>query len=228
MRLTIHPINAGEFRTGTLKGYLYRGVDCREGWLISYSSAGHDNSTHLVWLGGSFEAPSFYSAPPFEIDGRVELEIEVEPVDVTAEERSAMLGICWHWEVWEPTAIKGTCAIDSLERMIDLPPEIILDWFRVTGRNPAVLEDIITTLEEHDYRVDLAGPEGFGRFHDYRRLVLMYRKDDPAQGHAVLIYENDTGIFDASGFFKKVGDIVWSDSIGYNRGQVLKIGKKTD
>ncbi len=38
-----------------------------------------------------------------------------------------MLGICWHWEIWEPTAMKGTCAIDSLERMIELPQEVILD-----------------------------------------------------------------------------------------------------
>jgi hypothetical protein len=40
----------------------------------------------------------------------------------------------------------GTCAIDSLERMLQLPREEILDWFRDTGRNPSLLDDIVITL----------------------------------------------------------------------------------
>jgi hypothetical protein len=225
MQQTIHPLDGEHFHSGAFKGYVFRGIDCREGWLISFSPVGDDH-TNLLWLGGRFESPSFCSVSPIEINGRAEIEIEIESIEVATEERNALLGICWQWEIWEPIAIKGTCAIDSLERMIELPREIILDWFRVAGRNPSILEDIVKTLEENEYGVDVAGPEGFGRFYDYRRIVSMFRKDNPQQGHVVLVYEHDTGIFDASGVFKKVGDIIWSDALGYNRGKVLKIEKK--
>jgi len=110
--------------------------------------------------------------------------------------------------------------------MLDLSSDVLLKWFRTAGRNPCIQEDIVKTLEENGYTVDIAGPEGFGIFRDSRRLVSMFRKDDPTKGHVVLMYENDQGIFDSSGIFKQVGDIVWSDRFGYNRGPVLRIGKR--
>jgi hypothetical protein len=110
--------------------------------------------------------------------------------------------------------------------MLDLSRDVLLDWFRSGGRNPSVQEDIVSTLEDNGYTVEIAGPAGFGKFHDYRRLVSMFQKSDPQSGHVVLIYENDKDIFDAAGVFKKVGDVVWSDTLGYNRGPVLKIEKR--
>jgi hypothetical protein len=81
-----------------------------------------------------------------------------------------------------------------------------------------VPEDIVLTLEENGYSVDMAGPEGFGKFHEHRRLVAMYRKDNPQNGHVILIYEFDKGVFDAAGAFKQVGDILWSGPPGIQPG----------
>jgi hypothetical protein len=74
--------------------------------------------------------------------------------------------------------------------------------------------------------VDVAGPEGFGQFYNYRRLVFMVRKDDPTNAHVVLVYENDRDIYDSSGVFKKVSDILWTDTLGYSRGPILLIEKR--
>jgi hypothetical protein len=70
------------------------------------------------------------------------------------------------------------------------------------------------------------GPEGFGKFHEHHRLVAMYRKDDLTNGHVILIYAFDKGVFDAEGVFKEVSHILWSDRFGYNRGFVWRIQKR--
>jgi hypothetical protein len=170
--------------------------------------------------------PASTLPPPIRLDGKRAVEIDPEPIEVTPEEKAAILGMFWDWEIWEPITTAGTCAIDSLVRMLEVPVEVLLDWFRAVGRNPSIPEHIVITLEENGYTVEVAGPEGFGKFHDYRRLVTMFRKSDPKDEHVVLIYENDSAMFDASGFFKTVGDIVWSDALGYGRGQVLRVEKK--
>jgi hypothetical protein len=56
--------------------------------------------------------------------------------------------------------------------------------------------------------------------------VTMIRKADPAKGHVVLIFENDEKVFDSDGVFKQVGDILFSDTLGYNRGSVLIVDEK--
>ena len=140
-------------------------------------------------------------------------EVDTELLEVTAEVKEAVLAMVWEWEVWEPITVAGTCAIDSLVRMLDLPQEALLQWFRIAGRNPSVPEEIVLTLEENGYSVDIAGPEGFGKFHEHHRLVAMFRKDNPQNGHVVLIYAFDRGVFDAAGVFKEVGDILWSDRL---------------
>jgi hypothetical protein len=51
-------------------------------------------------------------------------------------------------------------------------------------------------------------------------------KNDQTRGHAVLVYENDERIFDATGVFKKIGDILFTGTLGYDRGSVLIIETK--
>jgi hypothetical protein len=41
----------------------------------------------------------------------------------------------------------------------------------------------------------------------------------------LLLHEEDRDIFDASGIFKKVSDIILSGMIGYDRGPVWRIEK---
>jgi hypothetical protein len=225
MKRTIHPVAEKQSCNGSFKGYALAGWEYEEGWLISSSSIGHDSAT-TIWVDGTSDLPCFYSIHRIQLDGQRAIEIDPEPIEVSQEEKDAILSAIWEWEIWEPVTRAGTCVIDSLVRMLDLSRDVVLDWFRTTLRNPSIQENIVKTLEENGYTVDIAGPEGFGKFHEYRRLVTMFRKDDPNDGHVVLIYENDSAIFDASGVFKRVADILWSDSLGYNRGPVLKVEKK--
>jgi hypothetical protein len=225
VKQTIHPITDQHHRKGTSNGIEFYGWDYEEGWLISSPSISR-GSGELLWVYGTSSAPCFHSVSSMEPVDQSAVEIEVEPMEVTLAEKTAILGMFWQWEIWEPITIAGTCAIDCLERMLDLSRDVLLDWFRTAGRNPSVLEHIVETLKENGYAVDITGPEGFGRFRGFRRLVSMLRKDDPTKGHVVLIYEHDQAIFDSSGVFKRVGDIVWSDRLGYNRGAVLRIENK--
>jgi hypothetical protein len=176
-----------------------------------------------LWVDGTFQSLRFHAAPQIAVGGPDAVQFEADAVEIPSSQKEAILGIIWEWEVWEPVTEAGTCAIESLERMLELPRETLLDWFRQSGLNPSVPDDILQVLTDNGYLVETAGPEGFGRFRDFRRLVTMFRKDDPASGHVVLIYEYDQDIFDASGRFKKVGDIIVSSQIGYNRGPVWKV-----
>ena len=160
-----------------------------------------------------------------DLADRAAVDALLEGVDAGVNGEAA-LAMIWEWEVWEPITVAGTCAIDSLVRMLDFPQETLLHWFRTAGRNPSVPEEIVLTLEENGYCVDIAGPEGFGKFHEHHRLVAMYRKDDPTNGHVILIYAFDKGVFDAAGVFKEVSHILWSDRFGYNRGFVWRIQKR--
>ena len=225
MKRTIHPITDQHYRTGNFNGIEFSGWDYEEGWIISSPSICRGPG-ELLWVDGTAAAPCFHSVSPMKPGDQSAIEIEVEPMEVTLAEKTAILGIFWQWEVLAPLTIEGTCAIDSLERMLDLSRDVLLNWFRTACRNPSVQEHIVKTLEENGYTVDIAGPEGFGRFRDSRRLVEMFQKGDPTKGHVVLIYEHDQAIFDSSGVFKQVGDIVWSDRLGYDRGPVLRIEKK--
>lgn len=225
MKRTIHPITDQHHRTGTFNGIEFHGWDYREGWIISSPSIGQGLG-ELLWVDGTVDVPCFHSVSPMKPSDQSVVEIEVELLELTLGEKTAILDIFWQWEVWEPIATAGTCAIDSLERMLDLSHDVLLNWFRTARRDPSVLEDIVKTLEENGYTVDRVGPEGFGRFRDSRRLVSMFRKDDQTKGHVVLVYEHDQAIFDSSHVFKQVGDIVWSDRLGYNRGPVLRIEKE--
>jgi hypothetical protein len=224
MKQTIRAVAEQKERTGTFNGYAVVGWEYEEGWLVSIASA--DESARVLWVDGTLAALLFSSVAPGSLDGPGLVEVEAEPINVTAEVRQAVLAMIWKWEVWEPITVAGTCAIDSLVRMLDLPQDTLLAWFRTAGRNPSFPKDIVLTLEENGYTVDEAGPEGFGRFHEHRRLVAMYRKDDPTSGHVILIYEFDKGVFDAAGVFKEVSHILWSGRLGYDRGPVWRIQKR--
>jgi hypothetical protein len=224
MKLTIHPSAEKHNRSGPFKGYNVTGWDCKEGWLIGLSLTGSDSAKN-VWVDGSFESPRFGSVPGVQLDGEQIIEIDPEPVELSAEEQDAILSTIWDWEVWEPVTIAGTCMIESLERMLDLSREVVLDWFRTARRDPSVKEQVVKTLEAKGYRVEERGPEGFGEFHAHRRLVFMFQKKDQTKGHVVLVYEENKDIFDSSKRFKQVGDILWADTLGYKLGSVLIVEK---
>ena len=224
VKRTIVPIGENRHRTGTFNENEFHGWDYQDGWIISSPFIGKTPGEH-IWVEGTVDALRFYSVRSPLVGDQFPSEIEIEPIALCAAEVTSVFGMLWQWEIWEPITIAGTCAIDSLERMLDLPREVLLDWFRAAGKDPSIKEHIITTIEEHGYTATIAGPEGFGRFRDFRRLVSMFQKTDPAKGHVVLIYEDDRAIFDSSGVFKKVSDIVMSGIWGYDRGFVLRIVK---
>lgn len=225
MKQAIRAVAEQKERTGTCNGFAFVGYEYEEGWFISIAPAG-DDSPRLLWVDGTFAALRFSVFAPNASTGLGFTEVDAEPIDVTAEVKEAVLAMIWEWEVWEPITVAGTCAIESLVRMVDLPQDTLLAWFRIAGRNPSVPEEIILTLEENGHTVDIAGPEGLGKFHEHHRLVAMYRKDDPKNGHVILIYAFDKGVFDAAGVFKEVSHILWSDRYGYNRGFVWRIQKR--
>ncbi len=225
MKLTIRAVAGQKERTGAFDGLTFAGYEYEEGWLLTLTSDG-DEPARLLWVDGTFAMPHFSSVAPASSGGLGCTQVEAEPIDVTADTKEAVLAMIWEWEVWEPITVAGTCAIDSLVRMLDLPQATLLAWFRIAGRNPSFPEDIVLTLEENGYGVDEAGPEGFGKFHEHHRLLAIYRKDEPTNGHVILIYAFDKGVFDAAGVFKEVGDILWSDRFGYKRGPVWRIQKR--
>jgi hypothetical protein len=219
MPLTIHPVAEKHSRNGFFKGYAISGWDYKEGWFISLSSIG--NGARNIWVSGSFESPSFaaISNTPSDVEGVV--EIDPEPIELSGEEKYALLSMVWEWEIWERTVAEGTCMIESVERMLEVPRDEALDWFRRTRRDPSGVEHVVETLQENGHEMESLGPEGFGQFRSQKRLVLMLRKDNPRKGHAVVVYENDTGIFDADNRFKQVGDLLFADGLGYRIGAVL-------
>lgn len=225
MKQSIRAVAEQKERTGIIDGFGFVGWEYEKGWLVSLSSVGEESS-RLLWVDGTFAAPRFSEVAPSSLNGLGLTEVNAQPIDVTPEVKEAALAMIWEWEVWEPITVAGTCAIDSLVRMLDLPQDTLLAWFRTAGRNPSVPEEIALTLEENGYTVDIAGREGFGKFHEHHRLVAMYRKDDPTNGHVILIYAFDKGVFDAAGVFKEVSHILWSDQFGYNRGFVWRIQKR--
>ena len=222
MKKTFRPVEGQRERTGKFQEQLFRGWEYQEGWCLGIQRT-DSNIEEILLVDGTFQSPGFYRAQQLAVGGSDPEELEVDVVDIPASQSEAIFGMIWEWEVWEPVTEAGTCAIESLEHMLELPRETLLDWFRRSGHNPSVPDDILQVLTDNGYIVETAGPEGFGRFRDFRRLVTMFRKDNPASGHVVLIYEDDRDIFDASGRFKKVSDIIVSSQIGYNRGPVWKV-----
>jgi hypothetical protein len=161
MKQIIRAVPEQKERTGTFDGFTFVGWEYEEGWLVSIASVG-DESAQNLWADGTFVAPRFSAVAPGSLNGLGRTEVDAEPIEVTSEVKAAVLAMIWEWEIWEPITVAGTCAIDSLVRMLDLPQNTLLAWFRTAGRNPSVPEQIVHTLEENGYAVDIAGPEGLG------------------------------------------------------------------
>ena len=220
MQRTIHRVEARNGRRGSTHGYGFTGWEYEEGWLISFWAIGRD-PVKTVWV----DSPaSFYSVPRIQVGGQRVIEINPEPIELTAEEKDAIISMVWRWEILEPLTVAGTCMVESLARTLDMSNEDILDMFRRARRDPSIQNHAVKTLEENGYKVHVFGPEGFS-YRERRRLVTMVRKDDPKIGYVVLIYENDENVFDSDGVFKKVGDLLFSGTSGYERGAVLIVEK---
>lgn len=224
MKQTIHPVADKHTRSGSFKSYAIRGWNYDEGWIMSLASG--SGSAKNVWVSGSFESPTFeeVSSPPSDEAGVI--EIDPKPIDLSADEKDAILSMAWEWEIWERTVAAGTCMIDSVHRMLELPRDDVLDWFRKTRRDPSVPELVAETLKENGREVETFGPDGFGQFYSQRRLILLLRKDDDRKGHAVLVYENDSAIFDSDNRFKQVGDFLWACNLGYRIASVVVLKEK--
>jgi hypothetical protein len=221
MERTIHRVEARNGRSGNTHGYAFTGWEYEEGWLITFWLIGRD-PVKTIWV----ESPTtFFSVPRIQLDGQRVVEINPDPIELTAEEKDAIISMVWQWAILEPLTVAGTCMVESLAKVLDLSNDDILDMFRRAQRDPSIQDDTVKTLEENSYKVHVFGPEGFG-YREHRRLVTMVRKDDPKSGHVVLIYENDEKVFDSDGVFKKVADLIMSDNWGYERGSVLIIEKK--
>jgi hypothetical protein len=217
----IHRVETKNGRSGSAHGYAFSGWEYEEGWLISFWLIGRD-PVKTIWV----DSPTaFYSVPRMEIDRQRIIEINPEPIELTDGEKEAVISMMWRWEILEPLTAAGTCMVESLAKALDLSNDDVLDMFRRARCDPSILEDATKTLEENGYKVDVFGPNGFG-YRESRRLVTMVRKDDPKSGHAVLIFENDQGLFDSDGIFKQVGDLLFSNNLGYDMGSVLIIKRK--
>jgi len=221
MQRTIHRVEARNGRSGSTHGYGFTGWEYEEGWLISFWLIGRD-PVKTVWLD---RLTSFYSVPRVQVGGQRVIEINPEPIELTAEEKDAIISMVWQWEIVEPLTVAGMCMVESLAKALDMSNDDILEMFRRARRDPSIQDHAVKTLEENGYKVHVFGPEGFG-YRERRRLVTMIRKDDPKKGHVVLIYENDEKVFDSDGVFKKAGDLLFSDTLGYNKGSVLIVDER--
>jgi len=222
MQREIHRVEVRNGRSGSTHGYSFTGWEYQEGWLITFWLTGRD-PVKTIWV----ESPTtFYSVPRVEIGGQRVIEISPEPIELTSEERDAIISMVWQWAILEPLTVAGTCMVESLARALDTSNDDILHMFRRALRDPSIQDDAVKTLEENGYKVRVFGSEGFS-YREWRRLVTMVRKDDPKSGHVVLVYENDEGVFDSDGVFKKVGDLLFSGTLGYDRGAVLIVEKDT-
>jgi hypothetical protein len=222
MQRTIHRVEVNNGRRGTAHGYAFTGWEYEEGWLITFWMVGRDPVKN-VWAEG---LTTFYSVPWIRPGEQRVIEINPEPIVLTAEEKDAISTMVWRWKIAEPLTMAGTSMVESLAKALDLPNNDALDMFRRAGRDPGIQDDVVKTLEENGYKARVSGPEGFAKFRDHRRLVTMFRKDDPESVHVVLIYENDERLFDPDGLFNEVRDLLFPSALGYEKGPALIIGKK--
>ena len=220
MERTIHRVAEKNGRSGTAHGYAITGWEYEEGWLITFWLIGQD-PVKTVWV----DSPTtFYSVRRIQLDGQRAIEINPEPLELTAEEKDAIISMVWRWEIPEPLTVAGTCMVESLAKALDLSNDDILEMFRRARRDPSIQDHAVKTLEENGYKVHVFCPEGFS-YRERRRIVTMIKKKDQTKGHAVLVYENNEGIFDAASIFKRVDDIFSTGTLGYNIGSVLIIEK---
>jgi hypothetical protein len=205
--------------TGSTHGYDFTGWDYKGGWLVACPQL-ERFSGKAIWTDNG----SDFFAVPRSLAGQQTIEIGGEPLELT-DERNVLRRIIWQLEVGEPMAKDGTCVLQSVARALDLAVEDVTEMFIRAFRDPQRIDHLIQTLGENGYGVTKLGPDGLGRYRERRRLVSMDKTDGSKTGHVVLVYENDEGIFDSSGFFKQVGDVLFAPTLGYRLTNVLLIEK---
>jgi hypothetical protein len=214
----VHLLDKNE-RIGSMHGYTFRGWDYEGGWLV-VSPQLERYREKAIWV----SSPTDFGAVPRSLIGHEVIDIGHDPIDLSDEEKDAIRRMIWHWEIWEASLRDGTCMVQSLAKALDLTIEAVREMFVQAFRDPRVAEEAVRTLEENGYKVCNCGPNGFG-YRERRRLVTMTQTADPTKGHVVLIYENDENIFDSSGRFKKVSDLLAAGWWGYKLGDVLVFEK---
>jgi hypothetical protein len=205
-------------RSGSIRGYDFRGWDYEGGWLVSSSQLGVDPEK-AVWVN---RQRGFYTVPR-TLAGKEVIEITPEHLDLSDKDKDAIIRMAWCWEIGEPMAKNGTCVVQALAIALDLTVEDITEMFVTAFRNPQIKGHIIEVLQQNGYRVSEC--DGIGHCPEHRRLVLMRAIADQTEGHVVLVYENDVSVFDPDGRFKKVGDFMWASHWGYEMNGVLVLEK---
>jgi hypothetical protein len=206
--------------TGSTQGYDFVGWDYKGGWLIA-SPQLERFSGEAIWT----DDGSQFFAVPRSLAGQQTIEVGGKPLELTSGERGVLGRIAWQLEFGDAMAKNGMCVVQSLARALDLTVGDVTEMFIRGFRDPQRLDHLTETLQENGYGSTEVGPDGFGCHRERRRLVLMERTDGSKTGHVVLVYENDEGIFDSSGFFKQVGDLLLAPTLGYRLTNVLLIEK---
>jgi hypothetical protein len=204
-------------RSSSEHGYNFTVWNYDGGWLIVSPQLHADKA---IWV----KSETDFYAVSRTLAGRQPIEISPEPIELTGKEKVAILRVIWDWEFWEPTVRDGACLVKCLAEATDLNDDDIKEMFKRAFRDPRRMDCAIQTLRENGYELCNCGPEGFS-YKERRRLVTMKEIADSKNGHVVLVYENDATIFDSSGKFKEVPQLLWAQRWGYKLGDVFLIEK---
>jgi len=157
MQREIHRVEVRNGRSGSTHGYSFTGWEYQEGWLITFWLIGRD-PVRTIWV----DSPTtFYAVPRMQLGGQRVIEINPEPIELTAEEKDAIISMVWQWKILEPLTVAGTCMVESLARALGMSNDEILDMFRRARRDPSIQDDAVKTLGENGYKVHVFGSEGF-------------------------------------------------------------------
>jgi hypothetical protein len=204
-------------RSSSENGYDFTVWNYDGGWLIASPQIHPDKA---IWV----ESVTDFYAVSLTLAGQETIEIEPEPIELTDKGKVAVQRVTWDWEFWEPTLKDGACLVQCLAKAIDSTDDDVKEMFKRAFRDPRRMDHAIEILKENGYELCNCGPDGFG-YRERRRLVTMKEIANQNNGHVVLVYENDSGIFDSSSKFKDVSQLLWAQSWGYKLGDVFLIEK---
>src|SRR5713226_1345910 len=128
---TVHQLIGKEKVSGSMRGYAFSGWDYDGGWLVGFSPLG-GGPEKTVWADSK---TVFYAFPNPSLAGQENIEISPEPIALTDEEKDAILGMAWQWEIWEPMSRDGMCMVQCLTKYLDLPEDDIVEMFRRAFRD---------------------------------------------------------------------------------------------
>src|SRR5208282_6618453 len=97
MQREIHRVEVRNGRSGSTHGYSFTGWEYQEGWLITFWLIGRD-PVRTIWV----DSPTtFYAVPRMQLGGQRVIEINPEPIELTAEEKDAIISMVWQWKILE-------------------------------------------------------------------------------------------------------------------------------